>query len=50
VAAGANAQTICPNSKASRENIEVKLLANWKPLEGNNQLLLLTASMINGAA
>ena len=34
--------------KASRENIEVTLLANGKPLEGNNQLLLLTASIIIG--
>jgi organic hydroperoxide reductase OsmC/OhrA len=37
VAAGAKAQTICPYSKANRENIEVKLLANGKPVERNNQ-------------
>ncbi|HEX3599425.1 MAG TPA: Ohr family peroxiredoxin [Lacipirellulaceae bacterium] len=30
----AKAHTICPYSKATRGNIEVKLLANGKPLEG----------------
>lgn len=41
VAAGAKAQTICSYSKATRENIEVKLLANGEPVEGNNQQLLI---------
>jgi Ohr subfamily peroxiredoxin len=30
----AKAHTICPYSKATRGNIEVKLLANGKPVEG----------------
>ena len=31
----AKAYTICPYSKANRGNIEVKLLANGKPVEGD---------------
>ena len=30
----AKAHTICPYSKATRGNIEVKLLANGKPVDG----------------
>jgi osmotically inducible protein OsmC len=30
----AKAHTICPYSKATRGNIEVRLLANGKPVEG----------------
>lgn len=30
----AKAHTICPYSKATRGNIDVKLLANGKPVEG----------------
>jgi lipoyl-dependent peroxiredoxin len=32
----AKAHTVCPYSKATHGNIEVKLLANGKPVEGTN--------------
>jgi osmotically inducible protein OsmC len=34
----AKAQTICPYSKATHGNIEVKLLANGKPVEGATRI------------